>query len=82
MVDSHASHAQNTNDGKLCLSLHVQFGDEEDGQKADGEITQCGESTVDVGHDDDDVDIDAGTLDARVLSGPGPKVRDRFALQK
>ena len=70
----HASHAQNAHDGDLGLALHVKFVDEEDGQYADGEITQCSKCTVNVGHDHDDLHIHACALDIRVEGRPSPEV--------
>jgi hypothetical protein len=76
----HASHAQNANDSQLRLSLHVQLGDEENWQDSNGEIAKRGKCTVDICHDDNDVDTDAVTFDRGVQGGSGPEVRQRLAL--
>jgi hypothetical protein len=81
-VYSHASHAQNANYSHLRLTLHVQLGDKENRQNSNGEITECGECTVDVCHDDNDVDADAVALNLGVHGSSRPEVREWLALQE
>jgi hypothetical protein len=78
----HASHAQNTHDGDLGLPLHVQLVHKEDWQDTDCEITQRRKGTVDVGHDDNDIDANAVSGDTGVHGNPGPEVCQRLALQQ
>lgn len=82
LCNVHASHAQNTHDGQLGLLSHVQFVHDENGQNADGEITDCGKCAVDVGHGDDNVDANAVTFDIRVQGRPRPEIRQWLALQE
>lgn len=60
----------------------MKFVDEEDGQYADGEITNCGKCTVNVGHDHDDLHIHACAHDIRVKGHASPEVFQWFALEE
>lgn len=60
----------------------MQLAHHEDGQNTDGKITQCRKRAVDVGHGDDDMDVDAGARDGGVERGAGPEVLDGPALQQ
>lgn len=60
----------------------MKFADEEDGQDADGEITQCGKSTVDVGHDNDDLHIHAFSYNSRIVGQLRPEVFQWLALEE
>lgn len=52
----------------------MKFADEEDGQDADGEITQCGKCTVNIGHDNDDLHIHAFSYNSRIVGQLRPEV--------
>ena len=62
--------------------MHTQLPDEEDGQNADGEITQRGKRTIHIGHGDDNLDIHARALNGWVVGGASPEILKRFALQQ
>lgn len=81
-MDTHASHAQNPNHRNLGLPAHMQLVHHEDRQNTHGEITQRRKRAVDVGHGDDDVDVDAGARDGGVERSAGPEVLDGPALQQ
>lgn len=60
----------------------MKFADEEDGQDADGEITQCGNCTVNVGHDNDDLHVDAFSYNSRIVGQFRPEVFQWLALEE
>lgn len=60
----------------------MKFADEEDGQNADGKITQRSKCTVNVGHDDNDLHIHAFAYDSRVVGQFGPEIFQWPALEK
>lgn len=60
----------------------MQLGDKENRQDSDSEITKRGKCTVNVCHDDDDVDTDAVAFNLGIHGGSGPEIRDWLALQK
>jgi hypothetical protein len=52
----------------------MKFGDQENRQNANCEITKRSKRTVDVCHDDDDVDTDAVAFNRWIQGGSGPEV--------
>ena len=60
----------------------MKFADEEDGQDADSEIAQCGNYTVNVGHDNDDLHIHACSYNIRIVGQLRPEVFQWPALEE
>jgi hypothetical protein len=58
-------HAQNTSQGGLRPNIHLEIPDKEDGQNSQHKITAGSGNTVDIGHVDDDIQIQAVAMDIR-----------------
>ena len=85
-ADIHASHSQNTRQGRLGPYVHLQVPHQGNRQKTQGQITYCSGDTVDIGHGDDMVQLHAGAMNigmrVRVKANSLPEELNRLALQR
>lgn len=76
----HAGHGHDGNQRNLCLAVHLELPDQNDGENRKGEVADDAESAVEIGEGDDDVHVDAVSVGcAGVLL---PEEGDRLALKQ